>query len=365
MIVTGTLSPLSRLQEMSMGNFDADIIFDLGAGRWPVAEARELEDGLSVEARAELETQRSLLATIAEVPEPAMTDLERARLHQSVAETVEQITRELEAHKVMRPPRQPRTRARAIRWMRLAYGAAAALLVVGVVAVGSQLGVRESGKKNVSDTTITPTALDTQAATAPESVEGHSVTKDTLTTDTTADGQLFAVVPPISSTRSPNTTLRTTTSISTTTTDDQYIGVTYSDEAQFDLSSFGGWLFEGPKLLERGYGVSHLADGGTHMLWLLVGVDETGDGRTIWEVLDVISFPEPWPSRDLAISGCIGDSEGFDEELHGLAELNADNWTLSRVWRANRAEARWEEIPVDGLVVHPSTGACELGYEAP
>jgi hypothetical protein len=343
---------------MNVNNSDADIIFDLAADLLPGAIARELENSLSTEARAELEAQRSVLAAVAEVPKAAMTDFERSRLHQSVAEAVA----EVQTTELIAGPPPPRTRTRAIRWMRLAYGAAAAVVVVGGVSVGSQLEVGRSGRY-ASITTTTPTALDAQATTAPETVGERSATNDTLTTDTTADGQLFAEAPPII----PHGLQTQSTDTTTSGLGDQYVGVLYSDEAQFNLSSLGGWIIHDgrPEIPEPVYAASHMADGEAHMLWLQAKVGETEDGRAIWEVLDVISLPAPGPLQGLAISGCIADTEGVDDELHGLVELHNGDWTILQAWGANRAEARWEELPIDGLTVHSVTGTCELGSDLP
>ncbi|NNF11286.1 MAG: hypothetical protein HKN74_13480 [Acidimicrobiia bacterium] len=114
---------------------DNDLIFDLAAGLLPEHEARAAEAALSPEGRAELEAQRAILAAISSEPAPALTDLERARLHRAVAGGIADTTRELSPVASVAPPKR-----RSVVWMRVASAAAAAALFVGVVAVGSQLG---------------------------------------------------------------------------------------------------------------------------------------------------------------------------------------------------------------------------------
>lgn len=123
---------------------DNDLIFDLAAGLLPEHEARAAEAALSPESRAELEAQRAILSAISREPAPALTDLERARLHRAVSAGIADTTRE------MTPVTTVVSRKRrSVVWMRVASAAAVAALFVGVVAVGSQLG--SSGGDTAAD----------------------------------------------------------------------------------------------------------------------------------------------------------------------------------------------------------------------
>jgi hypothetical protein len=119
-----------------MADYDSTLIFDLAAGRLPEREARAAEAALSPEGRAELAAQRAVLSAIGEAPAPQMTDIERARMHRTVAQRIADATREMAA--VPATVRPAPRRRRSVVWMRFASAAAAAAMFVGVVAVGSQ-----------------------------------------------------------------------------------------------------------------------------------------------------------------------------------------------------------------------------------
>lgn len=162
---------------MSMDNYDRDLIFDLAAGLLPEAEARAAEASLSAEARAELEAQRAVLAAVSSEAPVQMTDIERARLHRSVATGIADATRELPAVAAVAAPR---ARRRSVLWMRVASAAGAAAVLVGVVAVGSQLAGSDGDASAdapvaVASTTApggSATALSTTTVPAFESADG-------------------------------------------------------------------------------------------------------------------------------------------------------------------------------------------------
>lgn len=86
---------------------------------------------------------------------------------------------------------------------------------------------------------------------------------------------------------------------------------------------------------------------------------ETDDGL---EVLDVVTFDAPGPEEAVALSGCIADADGVDVELHGLARhVDNNQWSLLRLWRADREQRAWVELDPAGFVVQPASGSCELG----
>ena len=164
---------------MSMDNYNPDLILDLVAGRLPEAEARAAEASLSPAGRAELEAQRAVLAAVADAPPVAMTDIERAHLHRSVASAITETTREL-------PPvreaaaRTPARRSRSMAWMRWASVATAAAMFVGVVAVGSQL----TGSGDSGDAAAVAPASD--AFTQNRSEGGDGAQEESRLTGTTA-----------------------------------------------------------------------------------------------------------------------------------------------------------------------------------
>lgn len=145
-----------------MDNYNPDLIFDLAAGTLPEAEARAAEASLSAEGRAELQAQRAVLAAIAAAPPAQMTDIERARLHRSVTSAVAETTRELSPVAVAARPAPARRPSRAGILVRWASAATAAAMLVGVVAVGSQLG----GLGGSDDTADTIAASEIAAATS-------------------------------------------------------------------------------------------------------------------------------------------------------------------------------------------------------
>jgi hypothetical protein len=163
---------------MSMDNFHPDLIFDLAAGLLPEDEARVAEAALSAEGRSELAAQRAVLAAIADAPPVAMTDIERAHLHRSVAAAVAATTLELSPAAIASRPITA-SRRRSARWMRWASAAAVAATFIGVVAVGSQLG--GGGSDSSADTVVsagadltstTVAAAGGLAATDPTSLAG-------------------------------------------------------------------------------------------------------------------------------------------------------------------------------------------------
>ena len=151
-----------------MDNYDPDLIFDLAAGLLPEDEARAAQAALSAEGHAELEAQRAVLAAIVDAPPVAMTDLERAHLHRSVAAAVAATTLELSPAAIAS---RPARRRRSAIWMRWASAAAVAATFIGVVAVGSQLG---GGSSHSAATIVsagadaTSTTLAAAGALAPE-----------------------------------------------------------------------------------------------------------------------------------------------------------------------------------------------------
>ncbi|NNL98677.1 MAG: hypothetical protein HKO63_10775 [Acidimicrobiia bacterium] len=145
-----------------MDKYDPDLIFDLAAGNLPEAEARAAEASLSAEGRAELAAQRTVLAAIDNTPPVAMTDIERARLHRSVASAISETTRELSPVAVAARPVPTSRPGRTGIFVRWASAAAAAAMLVGVVAVGSQLG----GLGGSSDSADTIANADVVAATS-------------------------------------------------------------------------------------------------------------------------------------------------------------------------------------------------------
>lgn len=147
-----------------MDNYDQDLIFDLAAGVLPEEEARAAEAALTPEGRAELEAQRSVLAAISSEPSVQMTDIERARLHRAVTAGIAEATRELPAVAAVSAPPRP---SRSVLWMRVASAAGAAALLVGVVAVGSQL-TGTDGDASADAPLLTATSVAAEAGSDPQ-----------------------------------------------------------------------------------------------------------------------------------------------------------------------------------------------------
>lgn len=136
-----------------MDNQERDLILDLASGTLPEDEARRLEASLSADARVELEQQRLALAAIHDLGPAPLTDIERRRLHNMVAEGIKDTTREMHAAAVSAPARSVAGQ-RTVRWMRFAYGAAAAAVFVAAVGVGSQLDIGGGAGDASADTTV-------------------------------------------------------------------------------------------------------------------------------------------------------------------------------------------------------------------
>ena len=173
-----------------MDSYNPDLILDLAAGRLPEEEARAAEASLSPEGRAELAAQRAVLAAVADAPPVAMSDIERAQLHRTVAQGIADTTREMTAAAVATPVGSPKRRA--VFLTRFASAAAAAALLVGVVAVGSQLtlGGDDSADAIADFATIATTA---PAALAGEALPTTTMAfaapdSDSMTSEAGADG---------------------------------------------------------------------------------------------------------------------------------------------------------------------------------
>lgn len=172
---------------MSMDNYDPRLIFDLAAGLLSESEAAAAEAALSAEGRAELEAQRAVMAAIDGAEPARLTDLERARLHRSVAEGIAHATREMPAVVPAAPP--PSRPARSGIWLRFASAAAAAAVLVGVVAVGSQLTGGSDGDASADAplASTLPAASQMSSTTAPAFAAGDAQTEGAGEAGSSAD----------------------------------------------------------------------------------------------------------------------------------------------------------------------------------
>lgn len=186
-----------------MNSHEEQLVAELASGSLPLEEARRLEASLSEEAREMLAAHRLVLGAIAQSEEPAMTDIERARLHRDVAEGISEMTRELSATQIATPAVVTPKRARTIRWMRFASAAGAAALFIGVVAVGSQLGGGADSDSAGPDTTAAAVTSETSvvneefAAEAPvnaDDVQGAEATDPVPTTTSLSQPRTLSLV---------------------------------------------------------------------------------------------------------------------------------------------------------------------------
>jgi len=177
----------------------------------------------------------------------------------------------------------------------------------------------------------------------------------------TTDGSEEALGTTLATTSSSSPS--TTSTIGTTTTRDPesaYEGTSYTDSAEIGHAQLGGWhiadIGPGPSGFDSPFWGTRWESGSHQMLWF------EKDISVGHEVLDVVAFPVPGPSEDLAVSGCISAGDDVDYELHGVARHTGNNqWTLLQLWRADRTEEVWIELEPADYVVEPATGDCELG----
>ncbi len=127
-----------------MTDFDHELIAALAEGTLPADEAADLEARVAADpaARAELEAQRVALAAIAAATPPQLDDLERRRLHRSVAAELDLVLPERAA---------PARRRWSVNWSALATAAAVLLGVALAAPLLSLLNTSDSA----SDTTLT------------------------------------------------------------------------------------------------------------------------------------------------------------------------------------------------------------------
>lgn len=163
-----------------MTEFDHEIIAALAEGRLPAAEAADLEARIAADpvASAELEAQRAALAALAAAPAPALDDLERRRLHRSIAA-------ELDIVLPSTTSGTPRRRFN-LNWAALATTAAVLLTVALVAPVLSLLNTSDDG---AADTT-------TAAAAAAEAASDEDAADEAAPPETVPAEQLAAAEAP-------------------------------------------------------------------------------------------------------------------------------------------------------------------------
>ena len=150
-----------------MRDKDRDLIMALAEGTLDAAEAAALERSLDEEGRAELAAQRFALHMMAAAPSPALSDLERERLHVRVL---------AEGKAEARPVRG---RPALLRWTPAWVGGAA--VVVAIVAVAAVVGSHGAGDGDdrslafgPGQTTITAAAAESRTTLEPDGMLSES-----------------------------------------------------------------------------------------------------------------------------------------------------------------------------------------------
>ncbi len=134
-----------------MTDFDHELIAALAEGTLPADEAADLEARIGADpaASAELEAQRVALAAIAAAPAPQLDDLERMRLHRSVAAELDLV--------LPQPAASPRRRRWSVNWSALATAAA---VLLGVALAAPLLSLLNTSDDAGDSTTTVAAAAD-------------------------------------------------------------------------------------------------------------------------------------------------------------------------------------------------------------
>lgn len=155
-----------------MPRYDPDTIAALAEGRLDSEEAARLEREIANDpaARAELEAHRTALAALGAAPALLLTEIERAGLRASVADTLG----------LAQPAAATTPTTRRVPWGSLGIAAAA---LFGLVAVVPVVGLLNTGGDDAADTALAPVATSREAT--PET--------DVLDTDTATEELAAAI----------------------------------------------------------------------------------------------------------------------------------------------------------------------------
>ncbi len=137
-----------------MTDFDHELIAAVAEGTLPANEAADLEARIAADpvASAELEAQRAALAALAAATPPRLDDLERRRLHRSVADELDLVLPE---------PATRRTRRWPVNWSALATAAA---VLLGVALAAPLLSLLNTSDSSGDATTTVVAAADSGEA---------------------------------------------------------------------------------------------------------------------------------------------------------------------------------------------------------
>lgn len=174
-----------------MTDFDHELIAALAEGTLPADEAADLEARIGADpaASAELEAQRVALAAIAAAPAPQLDDLERMRLHRSVAAELDLV--------LPQPAASPRRRRWSVNWSALATAAA---VLLGVALAAPLLSLLNTSGSSDATTTVAAEAADEAAR-----EDLQSATLDAAAETLPAEDDLAAAGSPVQEAAPPAT----------------------------------------------------------------------------------------------------------------------------------------------------------------
>ena len=135
----------------------------------------------------------------------------------------------------------------------------------------------------------------------------------------------------------------------------KYNGVNPESMLPNGVKHFGGALI-GNIDADPVYGISTVAKGNTHMLWLEVSAGrDSRSGVTAWRVLDVLAFPGMTKSDYLFFSsdpavGCRRNGREIPE-LVGIGRLvrRQGIFRPTKLWIANIKTKKFDAIPITGV----------------
>jgi hypothetical protein len=194
-----------------MHKHDLDLIADLASGSTDrEVAARGLIESCA-ECRAEYDTQLGIIGMLGATPPAAMTDFEKAALHRDLWTEL----------------RNPPTKTSSPWWYRWSFVAAGLLIVVGLGTVLDNLGVVGGTAANVETFSEIGSGLSAPEATPEDQ------TRNTLTDAGGGDIDTQGERGP-SETIAPNTTVMSTTTVTTAPAENDYEVMTASARTELD-----------------------------------------------------------------------------------------------------------------------------------
>ncbi|PMB53842.1 hypothetical protein CEN39_02260 [Fischerella thermalis CCMEE 5201] len=144
-----------------------------------------------------------------------------------------------------------------------------------------------------------------------------------------------------------------------TRTPKEYIGFQYPvDQQPQGLEYLGGSNFGGGAVRNMQGGYAYVRQGQQNMLWLIGQRKQGSQGKPVWEILDVLSFPKYDQQLNnrtysLAWGGKCRTNNGLSNvEVAAIVVLENQEWLdkIKQAWKINRKTGKFESLPTNNIV---------------